>query len=72
MTIDDLRRCIKDLPGGAKVYITLSDNELDPVIVTWAAKYRVLRLCTHADEVSVGEQVLEDYSPASAQFGAGA
>ena len=72
MTIDDLRRVIRDLPGTDEIWITFPDDEVTPMIVTYDKKHGIIRLCARDDGVGLNEHVLEDYSPESGQLGDGA
>jgi hypothetical protein len=62
MTVDDLRRALNDVPRTARVWITFPDDEAEAMVLTYSKAGRgILRLCKNADDVGLGEHILEDF-----------
>lgn len=61
ITVDDLRKALVGLDGGARVNLCTSGNEFPITCVTVEKRrFGELRLCEDNKEISVGETVLLD------------
>ena len=58
MTVDELRKAIKDAHGTLTVEISLPNDEFPATVVTKDGLY--LRICQSNAEIPVGETVLHD------------
>lgn len=61
MTVDDLRRTLEHVPGFWRVFITMPDDEVEPLCITGDKTHHILRLCKNTEDAGSTERVLESF-----------